>query len=141
MTKLEAAIERGKELGKVALYFGCWEDAGHFLHDVRGRTMWGDDLPSGIPWPESIMDTTLLKNRGVPDTPDGRVHWVVGGLALWYAFVWWDRSVDKRGACNSGFYVRGFGYPEEQAAFAYACESFPHVVSRQQYPLVLQPKP
>ena len=70
---------------------------------------------------------------------DGRVYWTAGGnKAFWYAFYWWDRSVDKRGASNSGFYVRGFGWPEAQAAFDYALSQFPHVVARQKYPLVLQ---
>ncbi len=87
------------------------------------------------------MDTGLLRNGKVPDVPDGRVFWTCGGnKAFWYAFYWWDRSVDTRGACNSGFYVRGFGWPEAQSAFAYACAQFPHVVERQKYALVLQDK-
>ncbi|ODM71693.1 hypothetical protein [Bradyrhizobium elkanii] len=94
------------------------------------------------------MDGGLLKNGRHPDVPDGRVWWTCGGREdLVYAFFWWDRSVDRRGACNSGFYVRGF-QPERLApetakvnaglAFDYACEIFPSVVSRQRYPLVLQ---
>ena len=85
------------------------------------------------------MDGTLLKNGKVPDIPTGKVYWTCGGRdAFWYAFYWWDRSVDKRGACNSGFYVRGFRNREPQAALDFACTQFPHVVERQPYPLVLQ---
>lgn len=137
-TGLDAAVEKGRELGKMALYFGCWREAGHYLHDVHGRTLYGSHKPVDLPWDEGLMDGTLLKNGKVPDNPDGRVFWTAGGLAFWYAFYWWDRSIDTRGACNSGFYVRGFGAHEEEAAFAYACEQFPHVVKRQKFPLVLQ---
>ncbi len=88
------------------------------------------------------MDAGLLKNGKRPDVCDGKVFWTCGGTTLWYAFFWWDRSVDRRGACNSGFYVRGFGWPEAQAAFDYACAEFPNVVARQRHPLILQdPKP
>lgn len=138
---LHGAVEAGKVLGKKALYFGCWNQAGHYLHDVRGRSIHSShhDRPSDLPWEEYIMDGTLLTNGKIPDIPSGKVYWTCGGRdAFWYAFYWWDRSVDKRGACNSGFYVRGFGYPEAQEAFDWACTQFPHVVERQKYPLVLQ---
>lgn len=139
MTTLENSIQSGKMLGKKVLYFGCWRDAGHFLHDTGGHHIYDSERPSDLPWDESIMDGGFLKNRGVRDLPTGQVYWTCGGSkAFWYAFYWWDRSVDTRGACNSGFYVRGFGWPEAQAAFDYACVQFPHVVKRQKHPLVLQ---
>jgi hypothetical protein len=138
---MQTAIDEGKRLGKVALYFGCWRQAGHFLHDVGGGHIYRIDEVFDLPWDEGLMDTGLLRNGKVPDAPDGRVYWTCGGAkAFWYAFYWWDRSVDHRGACNSGFYVRGFGWPEAQAAFDYACAQFPHVVERQNHPLVLQGK-
>jgi hypothetical protein len=139
--KLQAAIDGGVRLGKLALYFGCWDCAGHYLKDVHGWDVYAPkNLPADLPWGPELMDSGLLRNGKVPDIPDGLVHWTAGGAeAFWYAFYWWDRSVDKRGACNSGFYVRGFGWPDAQAAFDYACAQFPHVVSRQLYPLVLVP--
>jgi len=130
-TDLETSIKR---LGRMALYFGCWNRPGHFLHDTGGRSLYRHERLNNLddlPWHEGLMDTTLLRNGKVPDVPDGRVFWTCGGdKAFWYAFYWWDRSVDTRGACNSGFYVRGFGWPEVQAAFDYACAQFPHVVMR-----------
>jgi hypothetical protein len=135
--ELQMAIDNGKQLGRLALYFGCWASPGHYLHDTHGSRLHGS-LPVDLPWDEEIMDARLLKNRKVPDIPTGSVEWVCGGSkAFWYAFVWWDRSVDKRGACNSGFYIRGFGWPEAQQAFDYACLQFPHVVNRQVHPLFL----
>lgn len=139
--KLEAAIGKGKVLGRLALYFGCWERAGHFWHDPRGRQR--DDLPTDFPgvW-RNLADGGLLRNGKRDDIYTGRVYWTCGGAsAFWYAFYWWDNSVDRRGGCNSGFYVRGFGWPEQQTAFDYACSVFPRVVSRQKFPLVLQNVP
>ena len=139
MSRIDDAVSKGKELGKVALYFGCWNQAGHYIHDVSGNSELNPKrLHAEIPWDIGLMDTGLLKNGNIPDVPTGKVYFTCGGLAFWYAFYWWDRSVDTRGACNSGFYVRGFGHHDENAAFAYACEQFPHVVKRQKFPLVLQ---
>lgn len=137
--KLTNAEARGREEGKLALYFGCWDRPGHYLHRPGGATVWvARDVP-GFPWTEGLMDGGLLKNGGLPDVYDGKVFSTCGGRSFWWAFFWWDNSADRRGASNSGFYVRGFGLDEQAEAFAYACEQFPHVVARQHQPLVLQP--
>lgn len=139
MSDLQAAIEGGRALGKQALYFGCL-NSGHFLHQPSGRTVYRTerDFPD-LPWSDALMDTGLLKNGKRRDVYDGKVFWTCGGAkAFWYAFYWWDRSGDQRGNSNSGFYVRGFGWPEAQAAFDYGCSQFPQVVSRQGQPLTLQ---
>lgn len=136
---------------KAAYYFGPRRRAGHYLWtEDHNSTLEPRQVDRAFPWDIGLLDGGLLKNRGVPDAPDGRVHVVCGGRPLWFAFVWWDRSVDTRGACNSGFYVRGFG-PEvitraeviaaAPHAFEFACETWPDVVARQAFPLVLQPLP
>lgn len=143
MGRLQSAVEAGQALGKLALYFGCWDRPGHYLHRPNGEALHDAQraLP-GFPWTAALMDTGLLDNGGRPDVYDGKVFWTCGGSPFWYAFYWWDRSVDRRGNSNSGFYVRGFGWPEAQAAFDYACTQFPKVVSRQARPLILQnPEP
>jgi hypothetical protein len=125
--------------GRLALYFG-YGDGGHFLRDPNRWQMTLDPRRNypGFPWREVWLDTGLLTNRKVPDNPDGRVHWVAGGKPdTWHAFVWWDRSGDRRGASNSGFYVRGFALDEIVAAFEYACSVWPEVVERQAFPLRL----
>lgn len=138
MATMEEAVEAGKALGKMALYFGCWNQAGHYLHDTAGHSL-HRDRPSDLPWDEGIIDATLLRNGKIADIPDGKVYWTCGGKdAFWFAFYWWDRSVDTRGACNSGLYVRGFGYDEIQEAFDWACSQFPRVVAMQKFPLALQ---
>lgn len=85
-----------------------------------------------------VSDQDLIAQAlATADAPDGHVHWVAGGTPLWLGFFWWDRSGDKRGASNSGFYVQGFSHHELQAALDYACEQWPGVVKRQVYPLTL----
>jgi len=122
-----------------ALYFGC-TTGGHFLQsDGRERdTLDPKETYPGFPWEMRHLDSTLLKNGEIKDNPDGRVYWTCGGRPdLWFAFFWWDRSGDKRPASNSGLYVRGFEFGEEEDAFIYACAKWPKVVKRQAFPLRL----
>lgn len=139
MSRLEEDVVAGRALGKLALFFGCSGQPGHYLHNPSGRTIWDAkrDLP-GFPWSGVLLDAGLLKN-GRPKVCDGKVYWTCGGAGVfWYAFYWWDRSGDSRSNSNSGFYVRGFDWPEPQAAFDYACAIWPNIVSRQQHALDLQ---
>lgn len=127
---------------KRALYFGCWDRTGHYLHAKGGRTVYlgfardREEL-AGFPWTEGQMDGGLLKN-GKRDVYDGKVYWTCGGTPLWIALLWWDNSIDGRGASNSGFYVQGFDYTQAAAALDYAGTVFPKVIARQHQPLVLQ---
>jgi hypothetical protein len=130
---------------RAAFYFGSWGEGGHLLHDSAGHTLWRP--PQGVPhlhWTDDgLMDGGLLANGRRADVVDGRVFWTVGGPRdlwprLWHAFYWWDRSGDPRSNSNSGFYVWGFEHRQEREAFAFACETFPEIVTRQAHPLVLQ---
>ncbi len=124
-----------------ALYFGCWQRAGHYLHARGGICARDMTTYPGFPWTLGLLDTGLLKNGKHPDIYDGKVFWTCGGkLTLWFAFFWWDRSVDTRPGSNSGIYVRGFEFPEKQVAFDFGLAAFPGVVARQKHPLVLQEK-
>lgn len=119
-----------------ALYFG-YGSGGHFLRlSTCESTLDPARIPT-FPWSIRLLDTGLLENRKVPDVCDGRVHWTGGGTPFWFAFFWWDRSGDRRGKSNSGFYVQGFAHTEARAAFEYACSQWPDVVKRQRHPLVL----
>lgn len=138
---------------KRALYFGCLGGLGHFLHDIRGRHVFeyrdsGEvvyrstdraTIVETLPWNIGHMDGGLLKNGKRRDVEDGKVFWTCGGArSFWYAFYWWDNSVDHRGASNSGIYVEGFGWPAPVEAFEYGCAQYPEVIARQRFPLVLQ---
>ena len=120
---------------KRALYFGCLgrNDLGHFLHDGGSSTLRPERWE--VPWQVGLMDTGLLKNREIPDTPTGEVQCIpaVG----WFAFVWWDRSGDSRPNSNSGFYVEGFETHEVLEAFKFALTQWPKIVERQRYKLRL----
>ncbi len=132
---------------KRALYFGCPGDKGHYLQEDR-QIIWNP--PAGCPWTLALMDAGLLQNGKHADVEDGKVWWTCGGRTdFWYAFFWWDNSVDGRGLSNSGFYVLGFQpdpiTPETARAnavlaFEHACAAYPWVVQRQRQPLVLQEK-
>lgn len=117
----------------VALYFGFGYGGGHHLSQPdTGGVPW-----SALPWKTGMIDAGLLSERGVPDRPDGRVHWTFAtkDAACWHGFFWWDRSGDSRPNSNSGFYVRGFSLARD--AFDFACAAWPKVVARQLHPLVL----
>lgn len=139
-------------------------DGGHFLRGEldTGRRSTLDPAADvlGFPWGPELVDAGLLKNRKVPMVEDGRVHWTYGGAGPggpWFAFFWWDNSVDSRPGSNSGFYVQGFAVDSDRrdlrsvalarsqalaaAAFAFACAEWPDVVRRQRRPLVLQESP
>ncbi len=131
---------RGERDNRLALYFG-YGDGGHFLRGGPRSTIDPQETIPGFPWTIGHLDTGLLKNGRVKDWPTGQVHWTCGGkLDLWHAFYWWDRSGDGRPGSNSGFYVRGFPHVQDRdAAFTYACSKWPEVVTRQKYPLVVEP--
>lgn len=93
-------------------YFGCMERAGHFMHGRdSGRAR--------------AVEPVLVKVFGGIDTklcwnsPRSRLHDYdpgrdeTEGRAFvthrdgWTALAFWDRSVDKRGGCNSAFFVKG----------------------------------
>jgi hypothetical protein len=127
---------------KRAFYFGCYRSngpKGHYLRGAFGEVQL-EKIP-GFPWTIGNLDTGLLDNGKHPDVINGNVYWTVGKNLVdggyWYAFFWWDRTGDSRPNSNSGFYVSGFGWPEKEAAFAYACEVFPEIVTRQPFPLKL----
>jgi len=124
---------------KLALYFGCREQPGHYLQSERD-TLYDTSRVPGFPWTLRHLDSGLLTNGRHRDVEDGKVFWTCGATPLWFAFFWWDNSVDRRDGSNSGFYVRGFEFSERQAAFDYACTIFPKVVARQRHPLVVQCK-
>lgn len=95
-------------------YFGPWDGAGHYLTDERGRHV-RDDERDTLPWNEwrGEVDGKLQPHgescNGRPycgcDQPEGvaLLHHKNG----WTALSFWDRSVDKRGGCNSTYFAKG----------------------------------
>lgn len=118
-------------------YFGCGREKGHYVFSHGNLSLGRCEVPPNCPWTLGHMDGGLLKNGRVPDVPDGRVYFTVAKND-WHAFFWWDRSVDQRGASNSGFYVQGYTFRQYRPAFEHACSIYPEVVARQRHPLLLQ---
>jgi hypothetical protein len=104
-------------------YFGCHERAGHYLWTEKG-SMADRIAKSVLPFRYTILDAGLLPEVGEQVEGEGTiVH-----FPKWTIISFWDRSVDKRGGCNSAFLIRGhwtFGEAVEIAR-----EKFPWVWSR-----------
>ena len=87
-------------------YFGCWDDAGHFLWAPGGAQV--RECPAGK-W----ADFDCAFAPGVTDP--ARTHDVRQVLGAWRRTVvngctviaCWDRSVDERGNSNAAFIVEG----------------------------------
>ncbi len=122
-------------------YFGCWDNTGHHMHDIHGKTVYHQrELPPSFPWDINFCDSGLLTNGKKPDIYNGKVYWVSGGReTFWYAFVWWDNSVDRRPGSNSGIYVPFQSLGKQDDMLLVAKKSFPHVIQRQRQPLILRP--
>lgn len=95
------------------LYFGCVRQAGHFMFneslchvhpEVAGPWNPYDHL-NGIDCqlqPGCWLDNDRWRH-GVEVEGAARLHHRDG----WTAMSFWDRSVDKRGGCNSTFFAEG----------------------------------
>lgn len=122
-------------------YFGCWNNAGHYIHQVGGHKLPLYNGAHPFPWDVSELDGGLCP--GVWHRPSG--HRVkpteeIQGLARlhhrqgWTAMAFWDRSVDTRGGCNSVFMVEGEHDFEKMCALFQ--EHFPTVWKRFKFQIV-----
>ena len=113
-------------------YFGCHREAGHYLWrpgpSLASRRL-PDDFPVDGP---RVLDGGLLPPNQ-PETEGAVTHLWLNG---WTILTFWDRSVDKRGKCNSSFLARGtYSFDAAKRLFE---EQFPEIVSRFKFPLVLR---
>jgi hypothetical protein len=109
-----------------AFYFGCWSQPGHHLFTVDGMGTHErrDDFPRDFPVKIHVLDTGLLGY----DTKEEQGEAVLSHIGKWTILSFWDRSIDKRGQCNSNFILRGiltFG-----DALAVAKSKFPSIFAR-----------
>lgn len=110
-----------------AFYFGCWREAGHYLFTPSGRSTYS--VPNDFPLPANYLDSGLLPPN-LPET-EGRASLVhING---WTVISFWDRSVDKRGKCNSSFLFRGHFTFDEMCKLA--AEKFPTIWNRFAFPI------
>lgn len=124
-------------------YFGCIGGPGHFMHNsvpdnglearratshFTERNPWGYDIDGAL-CPNGRRSGKEVEGEALIHHKDG-----------WTALSFWDRSVDKRGACNSNFLAEGTFTFDEMKKLAE--EKFPHVMRRFTFPIVdLTPQP
>lgn len=94
-------------------YFGCIDGPGHFFHGQGRGCHAFRELEDRLRLLFAGLDGTLCWNSprserdryARRDEAEGRAF--VTHRGGWTALAFWDRSVDRRGACNSVFFVRG----------------------------------
>jgi|GEM_PF-2929743 len=81
-------------------YFGCHREPGHYLWTETERHA-GYAAERSFPFRYTILDGGLLP-VGVQEIEGAASLIYIGG---WTVITFWDRSVDKRGGCNSAFVI------------------------------------
>ncbi len=97
-------------------YFGCWNQAGHYLHAPGGE--WVDKAGpfdyhiDGCfpPKREDVTIAALIHTKG------------------WTILAMWDRSVDSRPGSNANFLMEGTH--DTAAMWALARQHYPQIVAR-----------
>lgn len=115
------------------LYFGCIKEKGHFLWNSESWHHYYDQMAKEIP---GLNPNVLRHLDGVyaPYDPHEREGlYLESTIPPVRIVAWWDRSVDKRMACNSAFI--GFGYDSAEEILDDAVSRFPSVMSRQPRPV------
>jgi hypothetical protein len=102
-------------------YFGCVNEAGHYLFDENMKKVWGPEY------------TKLSKLDGLLPSQADRQEYVATFSRLdgWgvCAIAFWDCSVDNRAGSNSAFFVDDLGIPPS-IMFEEAQDRFPSIFKR-----------
>jgi hypothetical protein len=109
LAALIASEERDREVAKEVYHFGVWndDDAGHFTHGENGRNL---DFNHIGPW--NKIDGNLAPGDHYKDVEGATAlhHYILypfltSPAVVWTAMAFWDRSSDRRMACNTAFFV------------------------------------
>lgn len=110
-------------------YFGPWDQAGHYLYYEDGRSV-RHEVEKLLPWGhvgqeigiDGVLQPGCAKDRWGHwrhrDSPQIEGEALIHHLNGWTALSFWDRSVDKRGACNSNYFAEGTFTFEEMVEMA-----------------------
>lgn len=87
-------------------YLGCWDEAGHYLHDPTGKSHYYSIGPftlallDGGPF---MPQKATLTYPALEDERNSMLTWSEG----WTVLSMWDRSVDARPGSHATFVARG----------------------------------
>jgi hypothetical protein len=137
-----------------ALFFGCWNEPGHYMFTPTGQTSYNHPLecPEGhdgghldggyapragykgsvrgkaVCWVAQGGADQKARNRiGFDSTEHPQGHFLRHEHGGWTFISWWDRAQgDARSACNSTFLLKG-SHTSDDMRLA-LLEHFPHVV-------------
>ena len=113
-------------MSTVAVYFGCWKQAGHFLHKPGMHSLYDHErremnIPSAgdldgsklfLPQPEKVGTGCITYLPAMHRT----------------VLAWWGSPWDGRGAVNAAFITNGD--TGEATAWALFCRYFPEVAEK-----------
>lgn len=128
------------------LYFGA-DGGGHAWHPREAQTAAAHrsgGYPEGCPFGYDVdgyVQPDTYQPPVVQREDEGRCRLEVrvNGTGPWTCIGWWDRSVDTRYGSCSAFVV--FGGHEFPAMLTMLKETFPWVLARCKFPLVLVDEP
>lgn len=89
------------------LYFGCWDSAGHFLHDRNGQTIYNES-GLGLPFKSDHLDGNSIFLPHPERVGVGALTHVVRGEDAYTVLAWWGSPFDKRGAVNAAIIASGW---------------------------------
>lgn len=89
------------------LYFGCWDEPGHYLFNVYRKKVADSELSRFAMRPEQLDGSKIF--LPYPEVPgDGRLTHLVRDGACITVLAWWDRTFDKRSACCAAVQCDGW---------------------------------
>lgn len=115
-------------------YFGCIRESGHYLWESGEYKYYAQQMARKIP----NLNPMVLECLDGVYPPMFQGHGEIEGfyqesiVPPVRIVAWWDRSVDKRGACNSA--LVGYGFDNAEAMLDAAVTEFPSVMKRQPRP-------
>lgn len=93
------------------LYFGPWGEPGHFVFDRNRRSVYSEQMP-----PMALRAEELDGSRVFlpwPEVPgQGQLTYLIRRGQCVTVLAWWDRTFDKRGACNAAIQCDGWETPD-----------------------------